>query len=70
MSALSSHNVTFLTPHLKEETVRFLVAQIVWQLFDKLKDNSIKVTLLKIPISIKISKLEPLIKAMVGPRLP
>lgn len=41
---------------------------IIWAAFDEYKDQSIKITVFKVPISIKIWKLEAAIKILVGPR--
>lgn len=69
MSALSNYTGTsFLTPKLSNETVKSLVNVVVWELFDMIKDESIKLSIWKIPISIKVSKLSIIVEKLVGPR--
>lgn len=64
--------ISYLTPKISLETAKGLLAQIVWLLFDKTKHESykfkVKVFGITIPVSIKIEKLEPVIKRWVGVR--
>lgn len=65
-------DLAFLTPKITKETAHKLVSQIVWMLFDEVKEQSfslkVKLGFISIPISFKIEKLSPLIEQLVGPR--
>lgn len=67
MSALASYNGTGL-PSLKTEQSKKIINRIVWTLFDQIKDDSIKLSLWKIPVSIKIAKFSVIIELLVGER--
>lgn len=70
MSALSRYeNIVYLTPHLPKDKVRALINVMVWELFDLIKSRSIRIRILKIPISIKIEKLGGIIEQLVGERI-
>lgn len=45
------------------------IHDIVWGLFNATKDQKIKFTLWKIPVSISVSTIRPLIVQWVGPEL-
>lgn len=60
--------VSFLTPTLSKDTVKKLVAELIWQAFELCKNRSIKISIWKIPISIKVEKLRPFIVMIVGER--
>lgn len=67
MAALDELDISNL-PLQSQSVYKNKVAQIVWQLFDMKKDESIKIKIKFIPISIKVSKLEFLIARLVGSR--
>lgn len=69
MSALDRfEQIGVITPRLRQDAARNVLAYIVWRLFDDIKDRSLKFKIGPVPISIKAAKCEFLIELMVGPR--
>lgn len=74
MAALDNleQELAVFTPKLSISAAKSLVSQLVWMLYDQVKDQSIRTSVrikfISIPISIKVEKLSSLIELFVGPR--
>jgi hypothetical protein len=68
MSALRDYDVSLLTHKTTSDQTKQFINLIVWDLFSVVKDDSIRINIWKIPISIKVSSLEGLIEKLVGPK--
>lgn len=51
-----------------DSALKPMVARLVWECFDLTKDMSFKFRVGPVPVSVKVSKIEPLVEMWVGPR--
>lgn len=69
MSALDNYSkIGVFTPRFSADTAKKLIHDVVWDLFDQVKDQSVRLKVLFFTVSVKLSKLEQVIVYLVGPR--
>lgn len=69
MSLLDNYDVSVINPKINAITIRRIVNQVVWDLFDEVEDGEVKVKVWWI-FRVKLIKkyIESYISKMVGPK--
>lgn len=70
MSALDTYtHLDKLSDPGNTPIVKQVLRAVIWDLFDQVKDQSIKLRFWGFPVSIKVAKLDQVITYLVGPRI-